>query len=60
MEYIYSIDDSRIRQVLIYRYIDGLSWKDIGERMNYGTSTIRLIHDSFIKRLAPFSTSGML
>lgn len=60
MNYIYSIDDSRLRQILIYRYIHGLSWKAIGEKMNYGTSTIRMIHDSFIKRLAPFSTSKML
>lgn len=60
MNYIYSIDDSRLRQILIYRYIHGLSWKAIGEKMNYGTSTVRMIHDSFIKRLAPFSTSKML
>jgi len=60
MNFIYSIDDSRIRQILIYRYINGLSWKDIGERMKYGTSTIRLIHGNFMKRLAPISTSKML
>lgn len=60
MEYIYSVDDSRIRQILIHRYVDGLSWKAIGEKMKYGTSTVRMIHDSFIKRLAPFSTSKML
>ena len=60
MGYIYSVDDSRIRQILIHRYVDGLSWKAIGEKMKYGTSTVRMIHDSFIKRLAPFSTSKML
>ena len=60
MEYIHSVDDSRIRQILIHRYVDGLSWKAIGEKMKYGTSTVRMIHDNFIKRLAPFSTSKML
>lgn len=60
MGYIYSVNDSRIRQILIYRYIDGLSWKVIGNKMGYGTSTIRLIHSSFIKSLAPISTFKMI
>lgn len=54
MEYIYGISDSRIRQILIYRYVDGLPWRTIGKRMNYGTSTIRMLHDNFIKKISTF------
>lgn len=60
IEFIYSLDDSSLRQILIYKYIDGLPWKDIGDKMNYATSTVRLKHDTFIKRLAPISTSEVL
>ncbi len=59
-EYIYSLDDSSLRQILIYKYIDGLSWMEIGNKMNYATSTVRLKHDTFMKRLAPISTSNVL
>lgn len=52
MGYVCYVDDSRVRQILIYRYIEGLPWKAIGEKMNYGTSTIRLIHDSFMKKIS--------
>lgn len=59
-EYIYTLEDSSLRQILIYKYIEGLTWKDIGDKMNYATSTVRLKHDAFMKRLAPISTSNML
>ncbi|AKA68530.1 sigma factor-like helix-turn-helix DNA-binding protein [Clostridium scatologenes] len=55
-EYIYNLDDSDLRQILMYRYINGLPWKEIGENMGYGTSTIRLKHSKFLKSLAPIST----
>lgn len=51
MEFIYGIENSEVRQIFIYRYIDGLVWKEIGDKMSYGTSTIRLKHDSFIRTL---------
>lgn len=51
IEFIYDIENSEVRQIFIYRYIDGLVWKEIGDKMNYGTSTIRLKHDSFIRTL---------
>lgn len=51
IELIYGIENSEVRQIFIYRYIDGLAWKEIGDKMNYGTSTIRLKHDSFIRNL---------
>lgn len=55
-EYIYGLDDSDLRQILIYRYVKGLIWEEIGINMGYGTSTIRLKHDKFLKSLAPIST----
>lgn len=51
-EFIYSVEDSELRQILMYRYMNGLTWREIGEKMNYGTSTIRLKHDSFIKKIS--------
>lgn len=51
VESIYKIENSEIRQIFIYRYIDGLMWKEIAGKMNYGTSTIRLKHDNFIRNL---------
>lgn len=51
VEFIYKIENSEIRQIFIYRYIDGLMWKEIAGKMNYGTSTIRLKHDNFIRNL---------
>lgn len=56
IEFIYNIEDSVIRQIFIYRYLEGFTWKDIGDRMHFGTSTIRMKHDNFIKTLAPIST----
>lgn len=47
-DYILGIDDSEIRQILQYKYIDGLTWEQIGQAMNYGMSTVRLKHDRFI------------
>lgn len=32
-EYIQSIEDSRIRRIIRYRYIDGLSWVQVAHRM---------------------------
>lgn len=56
IEFIYNIEDSEVRQIFIYRYLDGLTWKDIGDKMYFGTSTIRMKHDNFVKGLAPIST----
>lgn len=49
IDYINTIDDSDIRQIMTYKYIDGLTWEQIGLAMNYGTSTVRYKHDGFIK-----------
>ncbi len=32
-EYIQTIQDSRLRQILRYRYVDGLPWQQVAQRM---------------------------
>jgi DNA-directed RNA polymerase specialized sigma subunit len=55
-EYIYELKDSDLRQILIYRYVDGLIWEKIGAKMNYSFETIRKKHDKFLKSI-PTNTS---
>jgi uncharacterized coiled-coil DUF342 family protein len=55
-EYIESVEDSNIRQILTYRYIDGLTWEQTGECMSYSWETVRKKHDKFIKSI-PANTS---
>jgi len=55
-EYIENIEDSTIRQILTYRYIDGLTWEQTGECMSYSWETVRKKHDKFIKSI-PANTS---
>ncbi len=49
IEYIQGIKDSEIRQILTYRYIDGLTWEQTGDAMNYAAITVRKKHDDFFK-----------
>lgn len=39
------LDDTELKRVLIYRYIDWLSWSDIAAKMFYSSATIRRWHD---------------
>ena len=55
-EYINSIEDSNIRQILTYRYIDGLTWEQTGEAMSYSWETVRKKHEKFLKSI-PNNTS---
>ncbi len=55
-EFIESIEDSIIRQILVYRYIDGLTWEQTGECMSYSWETVRKKHDKFLKTI-PTNTS---
>ncbi|MFA6308609.1 MAG: RNA polymerase subunit sigma-24 [Clostridia bacterium] len=50
-EYIYTIDDGDLRQILTYKYINGLTWVQIGFSMGYSSETVRKKHDKFISRL---------
>ena len=51
-EFIYSIPDSKTRQVFIYRYMLELSWREIARKMNYSESAVRFrIHDCYLRSL---------
>jgi len=52
-EYIFGLDNSDLRQILMYRYINGLTWYDIGLNMGYATITVRSKHDKFLKSISP-------
>ena len=47
--YIDSIVDSEIRQIMIMRYRNGCTWRQIGFKLGYDQSTVRKKHDIFIK-----------
>lgn len=50
--FIEIIEDSKVRQIFMYRYIDGLEWYKIADKMGYnGESAPRKKHDRFLKNL---------
>lgn len=51
IEFIYTIEDTEVRQIFIYKYIDKLFWYQIAIKMNYGESTIRYKFNKFMKNL---------
>lgn len=57
IDYIQSIEDSEIRQIFTYKYIDGLTWEQTGEAMNYAAITVRKKHDEYLKNISPNITS---
>ena len=59
-EYIYSLDNSEIRQILTYRYVNGLTWGELGMKMGYATITVRAKHDKFLKSVSPYITLNVL
>lgn len=38
MEYINSVQDSRVRRIMQYRYVEGFTWERIASIMNYDKS----------------------
>lgn len=55
-KYIYGLDDSDLRQILIYRYINGQTWQEVGASMGYATITVRVKHNKFLKSVSPYIT----
>lgn len=41
---INSLEDTRERDVLFYRYIKGLDWWEVAEKMHYSESWVHVIH----------------
>ena len=50
LKFIDSIDDSLLRQVIVYRYIDGLSWIAVASKVggNNSPSGLRIMVDRFL------------
>ncbi len=48
---ISKLDDPELEMVLIYKYIDWLSWRDIAQRMYFSIATIRRKHDKALDLL---------
>lgn len=49
--YIESINNSRIRRILRYRYMDNYSWTKIGVVMDSTADAIRMEHNRFLKEI---------
>ena len=49
-EYIQSIEDSRIRRIMRYRYLDNLTWQQVANRMgkHHTAEGCRSAHDRFL------------
>lgn len=45
IDVINRLDDSRCKRLLIYRYIDWLSWDNIAKNLVYSSSTVRRWHE---------------
>jgi DNA-directed RNA polymerase specialized sigma subunit len=52
---IEGLPDERHRQVLGYRYIDGMSWAELAQKMNYAERTVYYIHEAAITELSKAS-----
>ena len=50
-EFISNIDDSKLRQIFEYRYIDGFSWIQIGHIKSSTTDAVRMLHDRYIDKM---------
>ncbi len=53
IEFVESIDDSLLRQVIILRHVNGLSWEQVAAEIGSGTTwnSLRMMHDRFLDGL---------
>lgn len=50
-QYIASISDSEIRQIMELRHCECLSWRGVAARLGWGTAdSVRMMHDRFLDR----------
>lgn len=49
-QYIAGIEDSRIRRIMRYRYIDNLNWVQVAQKMggNHTADSCRMAHDRYL------------
>jgi DNA-directed RNA polymerase specialized sigma subunit len=45
------LDDSKCKRLLIYRYIDWLSWDNIAKNLVYSPSTVRRWHEKALSQI---------
>lgn len=50
-EYIDTVEDSLIRQIIILRYVNGLTWEGVAEKIggNNTADSVRMLHNRFLK-----------
>lgn len=41
---IEKLDDSKVKVVMLYRYIDGLNWKEISQKIGYEEAQVHRFH----------------
>ncbi len=53
IEFVEGIDDSLLRQVIILRHVNGLSWEQVAAEIGSGTTwnSLRMMHDRFLEGL---------
>ena len=51
MEFIQTVVDVRIRNILTLRYVKGLEWEQIADRIGGTGDSIRVSHDRFFKKI---------
>ena len=49
--WINTIDRSDIRQIIEYRYIDSMTWIQIGHTMKTTADAVRVAHDRFLEKI---------
>lgn len=50
MDFINTVSDSVLRQILILKYINGMTWEQIGAEIGYSARSIRRKHASFFQQ----------
>ena len=50
LDYIETVPDSIMRQILMLKYINGMTWKQIGAEIGYSARSIRRKHASFFQQ----------
>ena len=52
-EFVEEIDDSLLRQIIILRHVNGLTWEQVAAEIGSGTTwnSLRMMHDRFLEGL---------
>lgn len=52
MRYVAEIDDSFMRQIIVYRHVDLMKWRDIAQKIGGGNSEdgIRMAYKRFVEK----------